>query len=106
MAKLLTLRPPITAVPSVPSTRSDSAVSSCCLKTLNPQWSDLQQKLKCNGRFSCLFSNNRRQVSMFSLFFFISDFLFILLVSVRLCSFWALVFCCFRVENFGVVLVC
>ncbi|XP_034697437.1 uncharacterized protein LOC117923312 [Vitis riparia] len=61
MAQLLTLRPPITAVRSAPSTRTDSAVLSCCPKTLNPKWAFLQQKLKCNGRFSCLFSNNRKQ---------------------------------------------
>ncbi|RVW30242.1 hypothetical protein CK203_088718 [Vitis vinifera] len=54
MAQLLTLRPPITAVRSAPSTRTDSAVLSCCPKTLNPKWAFLQQKLKCNGRFSCL----------------------------------------------------
>lgn len=69
MAQLLTLRPPVAAVRSSSSTRSDSAASSRCRKTLNPKWASLQQELKCNGRFSCLFSGNRKQVNMFSSFF-------------------------------------
>lgn len=70
MAQLLTLRPPLPAVRSVLFTRSESAVPSCYLKTLNPKWASLQQKLKCNGRFSCLFSDNRKQVAHVSLYYF------------------------------------
>ncbi|KAF5728869.1 Sulfate adenylyltransferase subunit 2 [Tripterygium wilfordii] len=30
-------------------------------KNDNQQWTSLQRKLNCNGRFSCLFSDNRRE---------------------------------------------
>uniref|UniRef100_F6HRM3 Uncharacterized protein n=1 Tax=Vitis vinifera TaxID=29760 RepID=F6HRM3_VITVI len=105
MAQLLTLRPPITAVRSAPSTRTDSAVLSCCPKTLNPKWAFLQQKLKCNGRFSCLFSNNRKQVPVFSSFFSIPTFI-LFCWFLHLGTFWALIFRCFWVEISGFVLVC
>lgn len=50
------------------SSSTHSSVSSRSLYTsstrhesVNQTWSSLQQKLTCNGRFSCLFSDNRKE---------------------------------------------
>lgn len=62
-------------------------------------WTSLLLKLKCNAKFSCLFSDNRREVPIFLFFFFfgggggwtglikiigISDFLLQLVASLKM----------------------
>lgn len=52
--------------PNSASTRPDSPPSSLSSPSRTRprdlrQWTSLQQSLKCNGRFSCLFSDNRRE---------------------------------------------
>ncbi|CAK9182240.1 unnamed protein product [Ilex paraguariensis] len=62
MAQVLNLRPP---TPSL--RRSSSTLPNSSLRTLfsstahRHSWTSLQHKIKCRGRFSCLFSDNRKQ---------------------------------------------
>ncbi|KAF8410811.1 hypothetical protein HHK36_003348 [Tetracentron sinense] len=64
MAKVLNLKPPNRTFYCSISIPLDSAIFRFC-KTLNqnqnPKWASLQQKLKCRGRYSCLFSDNRKE---------------------------------------------
>ncbi|KAL3850931.1 hypothetical protein ACJIZ3_012813 [Penstemon smallii] len=56
MAQVLILRPPI---PSRTRTLHGSAQPKLASST--HCWTSLQHSLKCNGKFSCLFSDNRKQ---------------------------------------------
>ncbi|XVF75233.1 hypothetical protein PTKIN_Ptkin13bG0170800 [Pterospermum kingtungense] len=61
MAQVLNL----TSLGSSFSTRPDSpgfrSINAARKPSVAPNWSSLLQNLKCNGRFSCLFSDNRRE---------------------------------------------
>lgn len=64
MLQVLNLRPP-TPILALPISISDDPTCSA-LPLLRPRnatrnWALLQSNLKCNGRFSCLFSDNRRE---------------------------------------------
>ncbi|XP_050288338.1 uncharacterized protein LOC126726956 [Quercus robur] len=65
MAQVLNLSAPNPTLWKLPSTRPESSRSQYTSSTLhdnvNQTWSSLQQKLTCNGRFSCLFSDNRKE---------------------------------------------
>ncbi|XP_027086113.2 uncharacterized protein [Coffea arabica] len=67
MAQVLSPRPPLPTVHYRKSSppRKNSArnqLTSCNNSArVNPTWASLQHSLQCNGRFSCLFSNNRKQ---------------------------------------------
>ncbi|XP_010252653.1 PREDICTED: uncharacterized protein LOC104594171 [Nelumbo nucifera] len=62
MSQVLNLSPPHRALPSIRLDSSSFRLSSNLLYTQNPNnWTSLQQKLRCRGRYSCLFSDNRRE---------------------------------------------
>lgn len=71
MAQVLNLSALNQTIWKSPSTRPESSRSLYTSSTLhdnvNQTWSSLQQKLTCNGRFSCLFSDNRKEVQKFLL---------------------------------------
>ncbi|KAB1200344.1 hypothetical protein CJ030_MR0G007604 [Morella rubra] len=60
MAQFLNLRAPSPTVSKSSSPRSRYA-SSTRPESANRSWSSLQKKLICNGRFSCIFSDNRKE---------------------------------------------
>ncbi|KAH7545301.1 hypothetical protein FEM48_Zijuj01G0079100 [Ziziphus jujuba var. spinosa] len=65
MAPVLNLSPPPLTFSHLPRTRPELTRSSLCATTrrqnVSQDWNSLLLKLKCRGRFSCLFSDNRRQ---------------------------------------------
>lgn len=72
MAQVLNLSAPNRTVSKSSPTCSESSRSRYASLTrhenVNQTWSSLQQKLNCNGRFSCLFADNRREVLKFCIF--------------------------------------
>ncbi|KAL3519377.1 hypothetical protein ACH5RR_017526 [Cinchona calisaya] len=60
MAQVLSQRPPLPTLTRTNSTRSQLTYYTHSAR-VKPSWASLQLSLKCNGRFSCLFSNNRKE---------------------------------------------
>ncbi|XP_022132456.1 uncharacterized protein LOC111005307 [Momordica charantia] len=59
MLRILNLTPPPPT--SIPDESTRSGVPSIRPRNSAHNWARLQAKLKCNARFSCLFSDNRRE---------------------------------------------
>ncbi|RWW85024.1 hypothetical protein BHE74_00006336 [Ensete ventricosum] len=46
----------------------------------DPRWAALQRELRCEGRHTCLFADNRKQVFSFNLFLKLDTFFYVLTV--------------------------
>ncbi|OVA09242.1 hypothetical protein BVC80_1785g23 [Macleaya cordata] len=64
MAQVINLRPPLPTLhrsSKASLSSSQFRFSTSFHQNQNPNWLALQQKLNCRGKYSCLFSDNRRE---------------------------------------------
>ncbi|XWS12918.1 hypothetical protein CRYUN_Cryun37aG0131500 [Craigia yunnanensis] len=61
MAQVLTLNPFASSLSTRPESPGFQSLNAARYQNVARNWSSLLQNLKCNGRFSCLFSDNRKE---------------------------------------------
>ncbi|XWS18130.1 hypothetical protein CRYUN_Cryun32bG0015500 [Craigia yunnanensis] len=61
MAQVLNLNPIGSSFSTQPESPPFQSLNAVRNQNVARNWSSLLQNLKCNGRFSCLFSDNRRE---------------------------------------------
>ncbi|XWS12917.1 hypothetical protein CRYUN_Cryun37aG0131500 [Craigia yunnanensis] len=73
MAQVLTLNPFASSLSTRPESPGFQSLNAARYQNVARNWSSLLQNLKCNGRFSCLFSDNRKEVGTWKSIMFVAD---------------------------------